>query len=123
MATSQLKSMRVQIQREREAWAVVRQQTARTIRGLEDRVESETTTRLAAQRGLVPYVYAIQGLNEWLRDERPELGAELEPIMRRLGIWGVKVGYDPDKGTALSVLGKLERARRKAAALTPSASK
>lgn len=63
----------------------------------------EQQTRIAAQRGLTPYVYAIQALNRWLRD-RPELCAQLQPVMQELGLWGVEVGYDPNKDRALSII-------------------
>jgi hypothetical protein len=60
---------------------------------------------VSAQRGLTPYVYAVQGLNAWLA-ERPELNETMAPILRQLGLLGVRVGYDPDKEFATSVIAR-----------------
>jgi hypothetical protein len=51
----------------------------------------------------VPYVRSLQQFNEWLADH-PALRDELEPKLRELGLWDIKLGYDPDKDLALSVL-------------------
>lgn len=59
--------------------------------------------RVSAQRGLTPYVYAVQALNAWL-GERPALLEQITPVLRELGLLGVKVGYDPDRDLALSII-------------------
>lgn len=61
--------------------------------------------RVAAQRGLVPYVAAVEALNAWLKD-RPEVEAVVAPILQELGLYGVRVGYDPNREVALSVIGR-----------------
>lgn len=63
----------------------------------------EQLQRRAAQNGLTPYVYALQAFNAWIAENPPLVNA-LEPVMRKLGIWGVEVGYDPDKDLAMSVI-------------------
>lgn len=70
---------------------------------LRDEVATERTTRIAAQQGLTPYVYAVQALNAWLGD-RPELLNELSPILGELGLLGVRVGYDPQRDLSLSII-------------------
>ena len=63
----------------------------------------EQTKRVFAQRGLVPYVRALEAFDGWLQ-ERPALRRQLEPILRELGLWEIKLGYDPDEDLALSVI-------------------
>jgi hypothetical protein len=64
---------------------------------------AEQLQRTAAQNGLTPYVYALQAFNQWV-GQQPGLASQLEPIMRKLGIWGVEVGYDPNKDLATSIV-------------------
>jgi hypothetical protein len=71
------------------------------IRGLIQEVDIEKRTRIAAQQGLVPYVRSLEQLNVWLQ-ARPHLAAELQPIMAELGLWGIRVGYDPDRDINLT---------------------
>lgn len=73
------------------------------VSGLQTKVRVEQVTRLAAQRGLVPYVRSVQRLNQWLA-RHPELQADMEPILRELGLWDVRLGYDPDTDPALNPL-------------------
>jgi len=63
----------------------------------------ERQMRAAAQRGLVPYVRSLERFDKWLR-ERPKLRAQLEPILSELGLWEIKLGYDPDQDLALSAI-------------------
>jgi len=66
-------------------------------------VVEEKLMRVSAQRGLTPYVTAVQALNAWLAD-RPELDETMAPILQQLGLLGVRVGYDPDKEFATSLI-------------------
>lgn len=69
------------------------------------RVREERVTRTAAQNGLTPYVYALQAFALWL-DQAPEADRQMViEKMSELGIWGVRVGYDPQKDLALSIIG------------------
>jgi hypothetical protein len=68
-----------------------------------DEIGMERQMRISAQRGLVPYVRAVEALNKWLK-ARPALTKQLQPIMQELELWDVKLGYDPDKDLTLSVL-------------------
>lgn len=82
---------------------------ARKIHANELEVERKLTfgeqqQRIAAQRGLVPYVRSLEQFNAWLA-ERPALSKEIEPILRELGLWDIKLGYDPDEDLTLSVVG------------------
>ena len=63
----------------------------------------EQGQRIAAQRGLVPYVRSLQAFNEWLGDH-PELRDQLEPILRELGLWDIRLAYDPDQDLSLSAV-------------------
>lgn len=74
-----------------------------TIHVLNLEISREQLQRVSAQRGLTPYVYAIQALNAWLADQ-PELHNTIAPILKELGLYGVKVGYDPDRDLALSII-------------------
>ncbi len=74
------------------------------IRELKESITVEHVTRVSAQRGLTPYVYALEALNKWLRGRNRITPKDLEKILKRLGIWGVRVGYDPDKDKALSII-------------------
>lgn len=91
-STSKLKRMHVKTK-----------QVTQQVEGLRTTVRIEQVTRTAAQRGLVPYVRSLQRFNEWL-SRRPELQAELEPILRELKLWDVRLGYDPDTDPALNPL-------------------
>jgi len=73
-------------------------------------VAQERLTRLSAQRGLTPYVTAVQALNVWLA-EQPELDEAMAPILQELGLLGVKVGYDPDKELATSMIAGAHRSK------------
>jgi hypothetical protein len=66
----------------------------REIELLKNQIGQERLQRVSAQRGLVPYVRSLQTLDAWLL-ERPELRAQLESILRELGLWEIKLGYDP----------------------------
>jgi hypothetical protein len=63
----------------------------------------EQVTRVAAQRGLVVYVRALEQLDHWLR-ERPALRGQLEPALRELGLWEIALGYDPELDITLSAI-------------------
>lgn len=63
----------------------------------------EQQTRIAAQKGLVPYVRALEAFDHWLL-ERPDLRDTLQPILQELGLWEIKLGYDPEKDLGLSVI-------------------
>ena len=82
---------------------------AALIKELHHEVGLEQLTRTSAQRGLVPYVRSLEELHRRLpaypalptvADVCQRLGADLQ----ELGLWNVKLGYDPDKDLALSVL-------------------
>lgn len=63
----------------------------------------EQQMRAAAQRGLVPYVRGLEFFDRWLL-ERSDLRVQLEPILRELKLWEIKLGYDPDQDLTLSVI-------------------
>lgn len=63
----------------------------------------EQNMRVSAQRGLVPYVRSLEQFDKWLL-QNPALRKELEPILRELGLWEIKLGYDPAKDLTLSVV-------------------
>jgi hypothetical protein len=63
----------------------------------------DRTGRVAAQRGLTPYVTAVQAFNAWLMEHPGLLGA-LALILKELGLFGVSVGCDPDKDLASSII-------------------
>lgn len=63
----------------------------------------ERLQRASAQQGLVPYVRALEEFDTWLRKHK-RLRGELEPVMRELGIWEIKLGYDPDRDLTLSLV-------------------
>jgi len=69
-------------------------------------LEDERSGRIHAQRGLVPYVRALQLFHEWLL-QRPEVAEMVAPKMQELGIWAIKLGYDPDQDLSLSVISPL----------------
>lgn len=56
----------------------------------------ERQQRVSAQRGLVPYVRSLERFNAWLRD-RPTLHDQLALILKELGLYDIKIGYDPDE--------------------------
>lgn len=79
------------------------------MKSLRDKARDEQVTRVSAQRGLVPYVRSLEELHRRLAaypslptvaDLCQRLGADLQ----ELGLWDVRLGYDPDKDLALSVL-------------------
>jgi hypothetical protein len=87
------------------ALQAARQDAEKRVEGMQQTLDFERVQRVSAQRGLVPYVYALQALNKWMRG-RTKIGpSDLERIMKRLGIWGVKVGYDPDRDVSRAVIG------------------
>ena len=88
------------LQREAARQAQLRQAREETLR---DEVQKERTMRIAAQRGLVPYVRSLEEFDHWLR-EQPELCKQLQPILEELGLWEIKLGYDPDKDLSLSAV-------------------
>lgn len=69
--------------------------------------QMERIQRVAAQRGLVPYVRGLEAFSRWLQ-ARPEIARQVEAEMRANGLWDIKLGYDPDKDITLSVI-SLER--------------
>jgi hypothetical protein len=73
------------------------------MRAMRDDLHVERSQRMAAQRGLVPYVRSLEALDTWLL-EQPSLRAQLEPILRQLGLWEIRLGYDPDKDLSLSAI-------------------
>jgi hypothetical protein len=73
------------------------------IKRLKSEIGMEQTLRTSAQRGLVPYVRSLEQFDKWLR-QRPATRAKLEPILRELGLWEIKLGYDPDKDLTLSIV-------------------
>ncbi len=68
---------------------------------LEQLLDFERLQRIAAQRGLVPYVRSLEAFSRWL-GKRPSLRKQLEPKMRELGLWNIRLGYDPDQDLILS---------------------
>ena len=66
-------------------------------------VLGERRLRVAAQRGLVPYVRSLEQFDAWLL-ERPDLRHALRPVLQELGLWEIKLGYDPDHDLSLSVV-------------------
>lgn len=72
-------------------------------RRLQTEIGLERSARVAAQRGLVPYVRSLEAFNGWIK-ARPRLAKELRPILTELGLWDIKLGYDPDQDLALSII-------------------
>src|SRR5437773_11715927 len=55
----------------------------------------ERTQRVAAQRGLVPYVRSLERLNGWLRAHRGRITKmQLVKVLKDLGLYDIKLGYD-----------------------------
>jgi hypothetical protein len=71
--------------------------------GLCGELASARTERMAAQMGLVPYVRALEEFDRRLK-KRPALRKQLEADLRDLGLWEIKVGYDPTKDVTRTVL-------------------
>lgn len=67
----------------------------------QEMVAHEQLQRVVAQRGLVVYVRALEQFDGWLQ-ERPALRAQLQPVLQELGLWKIKLGYDPDRDPALA---------------------
>lgn len=67
---------------------------------------AEQQQRMAAQRGLVPYVRSLELFDIWLCSQ-PRLRESLRPKLQELGLWEIKLGYDPDKDLGLSVVSPL----------------
>lgn len=66
-------------------------------------IEYEQLQRVSAQRGLVPYVRSLEQFNQWLA-KRPALRKQLRPVLRELGLWEIKLGYDPDQDFRTSLV-------------------
>ena|SRR5665213_2889814 len=85
------------LDRERKEWAFEK-------RKLNVTIGVERQKRVDAQNGLTPYVYALQAFAQWLGKHPKATPAQVIAQMSKLGIWGVKVAYDPQKDLALSII-------------------
>lgn len=72
--------------------------------GLEKTVRIERVLRRSSQIGLVPYVRALQRFAVWLKRRPDATARDVIAQMTELGIWDVRMGYDPDKDPALNPL-------------------
>lgn len=97
------KALEQQIDNAKRDLAAVQRGHAEEIHALRREVFIEQQDRIAAQRGLVPYVRSLEAFHGWLL-KHPDLAAQVEAEMRDLGIWAIKLGYDPDKDLSLSVV-------------------
>lgn len=70
------------------------QQLHHTLELKDAQIQYERLQRVAAQRGLVIYVRALESLGNWLA-EHPN--PEFEIALRDRGLYGIKLGYDPDQ--------------------------
>ncbi len=73
-------------------------------RELKNTISIERQMRVDAQNGLTPYVYALQAFSVWLNKRPSATPSQVKAKMGELGIWGVRVGYDPQKDLALSII-------------------
>jgi hypothetical protein len=73
-----------------------------------DRMQMElahmTTEATAAQNGLTPYVYALQYFAAWLKKTPRATRPMVIGKMTELGIWDVRVGYDPKQDITRSII-------------------
>src|SRR6266568_1921625 len=84
-----------------EELEVERDQLQGAVRAATEIAAMDRDLRVAAQRGLVPYVQAVEQLNKWLA-ANPDLEPRLTPVLKELGLYGVRVGYNPDKDRGLT---------------------
>jgi hypothetical protein len=73
----------------------------------ESRVRHAETQRVAAQRGLVPYVRGLEKFAKWLKETPNATPGMVAAKLTKLGLWDVRVGYDPDEDPeALAAIAK-----------------
>jgi hypothetical protein len=105
---AQLDNLRAKLEKGHQEHVEALQQShielTRAARAEADRaVRYEQLQRSAAQRGLVPYVRSLEKFDRWLMT-RPEMRDQLEATLRELGLWEIRVGYDPGQDLSVSVV-------------------
>lgn len=74
------------------------------------KLEFAELQRVVAQRGLVPYVHSLEQFDKWLM-AYPDLRKALQPILQELGLWEIKLGYDPTRDVKTSLVSPERMAR------------